>query len=123
MDKNLKNALIIIALCFLLQGCTIRDLWNGLLDFNLMWIVYFIIACRVIGGLGAFMDWCGSLVAKKPVEYDDNFENVGKERSAINILMRWIIIMPLLIFVGWLILSGLEWLIPSSWYRCYPSFC
>jgi hypothetical protein len=123
MDKNLKNALIIIALCFLLQGCTIRDLWNGLLDFNLMWIVYFIIICFVMGGLGLFVDWCSSFVEKKPYVSDGNYNDIGKERSAINLLMRWIILIPLLMVVGWFLFSWLELLIPPSWYECYPSIC
>jgi hypothetical protein len=56
---------------------------------------------------------------EKIIEKND----IGKERSAINLLMRWIILIPLLIVVGWFLLSGLEWLIPPSWYECYPSIC
>jgi len=97
MDKNLKNALLIIALCFLLQGCTIRDLWNGLLDFNFLYLFGFIFAILILMSIFIFIGTIWDNIWNKLYEIFPSL------KSFIGKLLSWIekIWNGILIFIGW----------------------
>ena len=87
----------IIAICLLLQGCTIRELWNGLLDFNLIYILYFIIAIFLFNGLSKYGDWVGKFTRKEVYDSgnDEFFGKVKSTRSFMSLLMRWLLVISL----------------------------
>ena len=97
MDKNLKNALIIIALCSLLQGCTIRDLWNGLLDFNFLYLFAFIVGIVILFSIFIFIGTIWDNIWNKLYEIFPSL------KSFIGKLLSWIekIWNGILIFIGW----------------------
>ena len=117
MDKNLKNALIIIALCSLLQGCTIRDLWNGLLDFNFLYLFGFIFAILILMSIFIFIGTIWDNIWNKLYEIFPSLESfIGKLLSWIEKIWTgfsflWTGALVLVLFVG--ILIGLymvfEW--------------
>ena len=117
MDKNLKNALIIIALCSLLQGCTIRDLWNGLLDFNFLYLFGFIFGIAILMSILIFIETIWDNIWNKLYEIFPSLESFIEkllswiEKIWTGFSFLWIGALVLVLFVGILIglYAGFEW--------------
>ena len=117
MDKNLKNALLIIALCFLLQGCTIRDLWNGLLDFNFLYLFGFIFGIAILMSIFIFIGTIWDNIWNKLYEIFPSLKSfIGKLLSWIEKIwtgfsILWTGALVLILFGAILIglYAGFEW--------------